>query len=64
MSSCSVCKVSRWKKNSKKEDKEGILAKVLWYVPLILRLKFLFSNKEHVRNLKWHGEERIKDEKL
>ena len=29
-----MCETSRWKKNSKGEDKIGIPAKVLWYIPL------------------------------
>ena len=31
-SKCPVCETSRWKKNSKEEDKKGIPAKVLWYI--------------------------------
>lgn len=29
-------------------------AKVVWYLPIILRLKLLLSIKEYVQNLKWH----------
>ena len=50
-SKCLVCETSRWKKNSKGEDKKRILAKIFWYIPLILRFKCLFWNEQHVKCL-------------
>ena len=61
---CLECKTSRWKKNSKGKDKKGIPTKMLWYIPPIRRFKRLFRNKEHVKYLIWHDEEKIKDRKL
>lgn len=63
----SVCKFSRWKlKKNSKEEKDGILAKVLWYIlPIAIpQFKCLFQNHEHVKNLRWHDEERTNDGKL
>lgn len=40
--------------NSGYKDKDGPLAKVVWHLPLIPRLKWLFVIKEYVKNLKWH----------
>ena len=34
------------------------------YAPIIPRLKCLFRNKEHAKLLRWHKEDRKKDEKL
>jgi hypothetical protein len=39
-------------------------AKVIWYAPRIPRLKRLFRNKEHAKLLRWHMEDRMKDDKL
>ena len=36
----------------------------MWYAPIIPRLKRLFRNKEHARLLRWHKEDRKKDEML
>jgi len=36
-------------------------AKVLWYIPPILRFKRLFRNAEHAKNLTWHVDRRIND---
>ena len=35
-----------------------------WYAPIIPRLKHLFRNKEHAKLMRWHKEDRKKDEKL
>jgi mannose/fructose/N-acetylgalactosamine-specific phosphotransferase system component IID len=39
-------------------------AKVMWYAPIIPRLKHLFRNKEHARLLRWHKEYHKKDAML
>jgi hypothetical protein len=39
-------------------------AKVMWYAPIIPRLKRLFRNKEHAKLLRWHMEDHMKDDKL
>ena len=63
--SCPTCGESRWKKKSNGEDvKEGVPAKVLWYLPPIPRFVRLFRNAKHAKNLVWHADERIKDGKL
>ena len=38
--------------------------KVMWYAPIIPRLKRLFRNKEHAKLMRWHSEDRKKDGKL
>nr|XP_043625447.1 uncharacterized protein LOC122596867 [Erigeron canadensis] len=44
--------------------KNGPPAKVLWYFPIIPRLKRLFASPEDAKLLRWHEEERKKDGKL
>ncbi|XP_022007680.1 uncharacterized protein LOC110906932 [Helianthus annuus] len=44
--------------------KNGPPAKVMWYLPIIPRLKRLFSNEKEAKLLCWHSDERIKDGKL
>ena len=71
LNACPVCgalcyKISR----DDPGDVEGerprkkIPAKVMWYAPIIPRLKRLFRNKEHAKLLRWHAEDRKKDGKL
>ena len=38
--------------------KEGPLAKVVWYLPIIPRLKPLFANSNDTKNLRWHADNR------
>ena len=59
-----MCKYSIWKFNSSNKKRKGILVKVLWYIPSIPRMKRLFQNYDHAKNLIWHEEEMIKDGKL
>ena len=40
--------------------KKRVPAKVMWYVPLIPRLKCLFMNKTNAKLMRWHKEERNK----
>ena len=65
---CPVCSCARYK--IRREDpgevdgencKKKIPAKVMWYFPLIPRLKRLFRNKEHSKMMRWHKEERKRD---
>jgi hypothetical protein len=73
MDECPVCTALRYKiRQDDPGDVEGddepprkrVPAKVMWYAPIIPRLKRLFRNKEHARLLRWHKEERKKDGKL
>ncbi|WVZ75778.1 hypothetical protein U9M48_023810 [Paspalum notatum var. saurae] len=68
---CQVCKASRYKiKRDDPRDVEGerprkrVPAKVMWYFPIIPRLRRLFRNKEHAKTIRWHKEERKKDDML
>ncbi|XP_062104653.1 uncharacterized protein LOC133815901 [Humulus lupulus] len=63
--SCPTCGESRWQKKRNGDDvKEGVSAKVLWYLPPIPRFIRLFRNTKHAKSLSWHANERIKDGKL
>ena len=44
--------------------RKRVPAKVMWYAPIIPRLKRLFRNKEHAKLLRWHKEDRKKDTML
>ncbi|XP_074301292.1 uncharacterized protein LOC141632667 [Silene latifolia] len=43
---------------------EGIPAKVLWYFPIIPRLRRLFANKQDAKLLTWHKNAKVNDGKL
>ncbi|XP_074265102.1 uncharacterized protein LOC141587520 [Silene latifolia] len=58
LSHCPVCNEWRYKK------KEGIPVKVLWYFPIIPRLRRLFANKEDAKLLTWHNSTKANDGKL
>ena len=72
LNACPVCGAMRYKisRDDPGDDVEGerprkrIPAKVMWYAPIIPRLKCLFQNKEHAKLLRWHKEDRKKDGKL
>jgi len=53
-----TCGLSQFKKkiyaNSVDEGTDGPLSKVVWHLPIIPRLKWLFSIKKYAKNLKWH----------
>lgn len=51
---CPTCGRSRWKVKKVPE-------KVLWYFPIIPRLKRLYQSETTARNLRWHSESRITD---
>ena len=38
--------------------KEGSPTKVIWYLPIISRLKRLFANADDAKNLRWHADNR------
>nr|CAH66657.1 OSIGBa0092J07.3 [Oryza sativa] len=68
LEACPVCKALRYK--IRRDDpgevdgqltKKRILAKVMWYFPIIPRLRRLFRNKGNARMLRWHAEERQQD---
>src|SRR3954462_5621271 len=69
LNACPVCSALRYKiRRDDPGDVEGestprkrVPAKVMWYAPIIPRLKRLFQNKEHVKLLRWHKEDRKKD---
>ncbi|XP_071713679.1 uncharacterized protein [Rutidosis leptorrhynchoides] len=64
---CKVCGTSRYKRGKPTDedsDENGPPAKVLWYFPIIPRLKRLFANTKTAKLLRWHAEERKKDGKI
>src|SRR3989337_2826605 len=71
LNACPVCGALRYKiSHDDPGDVEGerprkkIPAKVMWYAPIIPRLKHLFQNKDHAKLMRWHKEDRKKDGKL
>jgi len=69
---CPVCKASRYKirrddpSDVEREERprKKIPAKVMWYAPIIPRLKRLLRNKNHAKLLWWHKEDRNVDNML
>ena len=68
LDACPVCTALRYKiRRDDPGEVEGerprkrVPAKVMWYAPIIPRLKRLFANKEHAKLLRWHKEDRKKD---
>ena len=62
--SCVVCKASRFKRGGDANTnsvKNRPPAKVVWYFPIIPRLKRLFANGRNAELLRWHAEKRKKD---
>lgn len=45
-------------------SRKRIHAKVMWYAPIIPRLKHLFRNKDHAKLLRWHKEHHKVDNML
>ncbi|XP_037419277.1 uncharacterized protein LOC119284121, partial [Triticum dicoccoides] len=71
LNACPVCGALRYKiSRDDPGDVEGerprkkIPTKVMWYAPIIPRLKRLFQNKEHAKAMRWHAKDRKKDGKL
>ncbi|KAL4573860.1 hypothetical protein LXL04_020680 [Taraxacum kok-saghyz] len=66
---CITCGTSRYKRKNlitenSSTSKNGPPAKVLWYLPIIPRLKRLFANPKDAKLLRWHAEERKIDGKI
>ncbi|XP_052169261.1 uncharacterized protein LOC127785978, partial [Oryza glaberrima] len=68
LEACLVCKALRYK--IRRDDpgevdgqltKKRIPAKVMWYFPIIPRIRRLFRNKGNARMIRWHAEERQQD---
>nr|AAX92775.1 transposon protein, putative, CACTA, En/Spm sub-class [Oryza sativa Japonica Group]ABA93319.1 transposon protein, putative, CACTA, En/Spm sub-class [Oryza sativa Japonica Group] len=68
LEACPICKALRYK--IRRDDqgevdgqltKKRIPAKVMWYFPIIPRLRRLFRNKGNARMMCWHAEERQQD---
>jgi len=61
---CPKCGLSRYKVKVCQNDEideftnEGPPAKVVWYLPIIPRLKRLFANIDDIKNLRWHADNR------
>ncbi|KAK7342752.1 hypothetical protein VNO80_25708 [Phaseolus coccineus] len=64
LKSFSRCGLARYKLKHKDDDtieeikKHGPPMKVMWYLPIIPRMKRLFTNPNDVKNLRWHADER------
>jgi len=56
---CPRCGVSRYKVKDNDGDNDDIKkcppAKVLWYLPIIPRLRQFFANVNDAKNLTWHA---------
>ena len=66
---CITCGTSRYKRKTpiienSSTSNNGPPAKVLWYLPIIPRLKRLFANPKDAKLLRWHAEERKIDGKI
>nr|CAE04171.2 OSJNBa0029C04.1 [Oryza sativa Japonica Group] len=68
LEACPVCKALRYKIRGDDPGevdgqltKKRIPAKVMWYFPIIPRLRRLFRNKGNARMMRWHAEERQQD---
>jgi hypothetical protein len=71
LEACPVCTALRYKiRRDDPSDVDGkpprkrVPTKVMWYAPIIPRLKHLFRNKELARLLRWHKEDHKKDAML
>ena len=65
LSECPKCGTSRYKEaNNAYDDKVGPPRKVMWYLPIVPRIKRLFDNVEDARNLIWHANGRKTDEMI
>ena len=71
LDACPVCSALRYKiRKDDPRDVEGeppqkrVPAKVMWYSPIIPRLKCLFRNKDNAKLMRWHKEERKNDSML
>ena len=67
LSQCPKCETPWYKKKNKddrncgkKKNKKQPL-KVMWYLPIVPRLKRLFTNANNAKHLRWHGDARVAD---
>jgi hypothetical protein len=59
---CPKCNASRYKpRDNAIEVRKRPAAKVLWYLPVILRFQRLFANSKDAHLLRWHVDD-IKDD--
>nr|GEW94437.1 hypothetical protein [Tanacetum cinerariifolium] len=66
---CPVCMESRYKHKNLMElnsnvTNNGPPAKLLWYLPIIPRLKKLYANPKDAKLLRWHAKERKNNGKM
>lgn len=65
LDACPVCKASRYKRKNNvlegKKSKKGGPAKVVWYLPIIDRVKRVFANPKEAQLVRWHESERKRD---
>ncbi|XP_071739374.1 uncharacterized protein [Rutidosis leptorrhynchoides] len=67
---CKVCGTSRYKHGKPTDNvdsdvsENGPPAKLLWYLPIIPRLKRLFVNEKDAKLLRWHTEDHKNDGKM
>nr|CAD40222.2 OSJNBa0019J05.20 [Oryza sativa Japonica Group] len=65
---CPVCGAARYKRAKSKgegsKSKRGGPAKVVWYLPIVERMKRMFANKEQAKLVRWHAEEQKVDSML
>jgi hypothetical protein len=65
-----VCELSHYKsKDCPKvmtiiDRNKRLPKKVVWYFPIILRLKRLFANEKTTELMRWHADKHVNDEKL
>ena len=69
LSKCRICGTPRYKRIRTKENtggkrSKGPPSKMLWYLPIVPRLRRLFANAKDARLLRWHAEERKMDGKI
>jgi hypothetical protein len=61
LTKCLECQASRFKRGTEpiedggKRVTSGMPAKVVWYIPVIPRLKRLFANKKEAELMRWHA---------
>ena len=71
LDACPVCDAKWYKiRQNDPSDVDGepvkkkVPAKVMWYIPIIPRLKRLFRNKDHAKLMRLHKEEHKPDQML
>ena len=71
LDACPVCDTKRYKirlndpgEVDGEPARKKVPAKVMWYFPIIPRLKRLFRNKTNAKLMRWHKEERKQDQML